>query len=113
MLNVFQTCLKGFKLKKLVVEPKTTQPVEPDEELIDRKLNRSRSGSTPSSTDRGPGRPPAQSVKGAKNFFFLLKRLFNRSRLNLNLLRFGQGLVEAQWSPAKHLMLTASQPVDP
>ena len=26
----FQTCLKGFKLKKLVVEPKTAQPVEPN-----------------------------------------------------------------------------------
>ena len=28
MSNVFQTCLKGFKLKKLVVEPKMTQQVE-------------------------------------------------------------------------------------
>ena len=28
----FQTCLKGFKLKKLVVEPKTAQLVEPDEQ---------------------------------------------------------------------------------
>ena len=35
----FQTCLKGFKLKKLVVEPKTAQPIEPDEEPIDRQLN--------------------------------------------------------------------------
>ena len=35
MSNVFQTCLKGFKLKKLVVEPKTAQPVEPDEEPVD------------------------------------------------------------------------------
>ena len=34
--NVFQTCLKGFKLKKLDVEPKTAQLVEPDEEPIDR-----------------------------------------------------------------------------
>ena len=31
----FQTCLKGFKLKRMVVEPKTTQLVEPDEEPID------------------------------------------------------------------------------
>ena len=30
MSNVFQTCLKGFKLKKLVVEPKMAQPIEPD-----------------------------------------------------------------------------------
>ena len=53
----FKFVLKGFKLKKLVVEPKTTQPVEPDEEPIepdeepvDRQLNRSRSMSTPNST---------------------------------------------------------------
>ena len=32
MSNIFQTCLKGFKLEKLVVEPKTAQPVKPDEE---------------------------------------------------------------------------------
>ena len=30
----FKLVLKGFKLKKLVVEPKTTQPVEPNEESI-------------------------------------------------------------------------------
>ena len=35
MSNVFQICLKDFKLKKLVVEPKTAQPVEPNEEPID------------------------------------------------------------------------------
>ena len=29
---LFQTCLKGFKLKKLIVEPKTAQPVKPDEQ---------------------------------------------------------------------------------
>ena len=46
----FKFVLKGFKLKKLVVEPKTTQPVEPDEEPVDRQLNRSRSMSTPNST---------------------------------------------------------------
>ena len=34
MSNVFQTCLKGFKLKKLVVEP--------DEEPVDLHLNWSR-----------------------------------------------------------------------
>ena len=34
MSNVFQTCLKGFKLKIMVVKPKTTQLVEPDEELV-------------------------------------------------------------------------------
>ena len=56
------------------------QPVEPDEELVDRKLNRSRSRSTPNSTGKGLGRPPAQPVEGAKNFLFLPKRLFNWSR---------------------------------
>ena len=35
MSNVFQSCLKGFKLKKMVVELKTTQPVEPDEESVE------------------------------------------------------------------------------
>ena len=35
MSNVFQTCLKDFKLKKLVVEQKMAQPVEPDEESVD------------------------------------------------------------------------------
>ena len=49
----FQTCLKGFKLKTLVVEPKTTQPVELDEEPVDCQLNQSRSESTPSSTNQG------------------------------------------------------------
>ena len=42
MSNVFQTCLKYFKFKKLVVEPKTAQLVESDEELVDPQLNRSR-----------------------------------------------------------------------
>ena len=39
MSNVFQTCLKGFKLRKLVVEPKTAQPIEPDKESVDPQLN--------------------------------------------------------------------------
>ena len=41
MLNYFQTCFKGFKLKKIIVEPKMAQPigestqlVEFDEELV-------------------------------------------------------------------------------
>ena len=46
----FKLVLKGFKLKNLVVEQKTAQPVELDEEPVDRQLNRSRSGSTPNST---------------------------------------------------------------
>nr|CAN70519.1 hypothetical protein VITISV_007169 [Vitis vinifera] len=40
------------------------QPVEQGEEQVDRKLIRSRSESTPSSTGRGPGRPTAQLVEG-------------------------------------------------
>ena len=48
----FKLVLKGFKLKNLVVEPKTAQLVELDEESVDRQLNRSRSGLTPSSTGR-------------------------------------------------------------
>ena len=46
MSNVFQTYLKGFKLKKMVVKPKTTQSIEPikvkpqliDPTLTDRPL---------------------------------------------------------------------------
>ena len=34
MSNIFQTCLKGFKLKMMVVKPKTAQLVEPDEKPI-------------------------------------------------------------------------------
>ena len=35
----FKLVLKNFKLKKLVVKPKTAQLVEPDEELVDHQLN--------------------------------------------------------------------------
>ena len=55
----FKLVLKGFKLKKLIVEPKIAQSVEPDEEPID---------------------PPAQFVEGYKNLISLPKRLFNWSR---------------------------------
>ena len=50
MSNVFQTYLKGFKLKKLAIKSKTAQSVEPDEEPVDPQLNRSRNMSTLSST---------------------------------------------------------------
>ena len=50
--NDFQTCLKGFKLKKLVVEPKMAQPVEPDEESINLQLNRSRGAKNSSLSSR-------------------------------------------------------------
>ena len=36
MSNAFQTCLKGFKLKMMFVEQKMAQPVEHDEEPIDK-----------------------------------------------------------------------------
>ena len=62
--NLFK---KVFKLKKLVVEPIMAQPVELDEEPIDLQLNRSRSGSTPNSTGRGSGLPPAQPVEARVN----------------------------------------------
>ena len=35
MSNAFQPCLNGFKLKNVVVEQKTAQPVESVEELVD------------------------------------------------------------------------------
>ena len=57
MSNVFQTCLKGFnKLKKLVVEPKTAQPVESDEEPVNHQLNRSRSGQGPIEVQQSPSK---------------------------------------------------------
>ena len=49
----FKLILKGFKLKKLVVEPKMAQSVELDEEPVDRQLNRSGSRLTHNSTDQG------------------------------------------------------------
>ena len=52
MSNVFQTCLKGFKLKKLVVEPKMTQPVESDKELIGLFISTSRNVQKPSLSSR-------------------------------------------------------------
>ena len=35
MSNVYHTCLKSFKLKMMVVEPKTAQPVESNEETVE------------------------------------------------------------------------------
>ena len=59
MSNVFQICLKGFKLKKLVIEPKTAQPVELDKEPVDPQLNRLRSVKKPYLSSR----TVVQSVK--------------------------------------------------
>ena len=39
MSNVFQTCLKGSKLKMMIVVPKMAQPVEPNEEPVNPQLN--------------------------------------------------------------------------
>ena len=52
-VKYFSTYLKGFKLKKLVVEPKMAQPIEPNEQSVDHQLNWSKSRSTPSSTGQG------------------------------------------------------------
>ena len=89
MSNVFQTCLKGFKLKRLVVEPNMAQSIELDKESINHRLNRSRSGSTPNSTGQGSGRLPAQPVEGAK------KKLYFSSRTVVQ-------PVGVQRSPTKH-----------
>ena len=53
MSNVFQTYLKGLKLKKLVVKLKTAQP---DEEPVDPHLNRSRSGQGAVEVQRSPAK---------------------------------------------------------
>ena len=58
----FELVLKGFKLKKLVVDKKRAQLIELDEEPVDYQLNQSR---------------------GAKNLLFLSKWLFNRMRNQL------------------------------
>ena len=77
--------LKGFKLKKLVVEPKKWL----------NRLNRLRNWST------GCARPIEDRSRNAKNFLSLPVAFSSRSRS-----------VEAQRSLAKNLMLTASQPID-
>ena len=56
MSNVFQTCLKGFKLKKFVVVPKMAQLIELDEESVDPHLNRSRSGQGAVEVQRSPAK---------------------------------------------------------
>ena len=86
--NVLQTCLKGFKLKKLVVEPKTAQPIELDEELIDPQLNQS-SGAKKNLLY---SRMVVQPVKGEQE----------PVDPHLNQSRSDQGAVEVQWSPVKH-----------
>ena len=88
MSNVLQTCLKGFKLKKLVVEPKTAQPVEPNEESIDPQFNRSR---------------------GAKKSFLFSRMVVQPIKVeqesfnpHLNRSRSGQRAVEIQRLLVKH-----------
>ena len=81
----FKLVLKGFKLKILVVEAKTAQPVEPDEESIDPQLKQSRFGSTPSSTDRG------------------CKKLFLSSRTVVQPIKVEPQLVEVRLRPNGHL----------
>ena len=57
MSNVFQTCLKGFKLKRMVVEPKKWL----------NRLNRMKNRSTASSIDLEACRPPIQPVNGVNS----------------------------------------------
>ena len=52
MSNTFQSCLKGFKLTRIVVEPNTTQSVEPDEELVDLFSSSGRGVQKPSLSSR-------------------------------------------------------------
>ena len=52
MLNVFQTCLKGFNLKMMVVEPKMAKSVESNEELVDLFSSTDRRVQTPSLSSR-------------------------------------------------------------
>ena len=65
----------------IVVEPKTTQSVEPNEESVDLF----------SSTGQMIQKLSLSST-----------RLFNQLRLNLNRLKFGQRAVKVQQSPAKY-----------
>ena len=69
----FKLTLKGFKLKKLVVKPKNGL-----------------TGSTHNSTGRGPGRPLAQPIEGAK-------KLSLSSRTVVQLVKVEPQLVEV-WS---------------
>ena len=91
----FKLVLKGFKLKILVVEQKTAQLVELDEEPVDRQLNRSRFRSTPSSTSRG-----------CKKLFLSFRTIVQLVKVEPQPVevqsRSGQGVVEFKRSPAKH-----------
>ena len=86
---IFKLVLKGFKLKKVECWAKRmAQPVHPVDRLC--------------LSGRGP-------IEGDKKFLSLPVASSSRSRLNLNRLRSGRGLVEAQRS----LFLTANRPVKP
>ena len=90
----FKLVLKGFKLKKLGVEPKngsTGQPVV----LVRSSTGQGRPKSF--SLSQWPSLPPVKVI---------LFPVEVRSRTD-------RGPIEAQRSPAKHLMLKASQPVEP
>ena len=98
MSNIFQTCLKGFKLKKLVVESKMTQLVELDEEPIDPQLNWSRDAKKPFLSSRTVVQPVKVEPQPVDP--------------HLNRLMSGQEVVEVQRPPTKHSMLTASQRIN-
>ena len=88
MSNIFQTCLKGFKLKKLVVESKMTQLVELDKEPIDPQLNRSRDAKKPFLSSRTVVQPVKVEPQPVDP--------------HLNRLMSGQEVVEVQRPPTKH-----------
>ena len=86
--NDFQTCLKGFKLKKISYWPKTAQPVEPDEESVNPQLNRSRGAKNSSLSSRMIVQPIKVEPQPVDP--------------HLNRSRSGQGAVEVQRSLTKH-----------
>ena len=84
-VKCFETCLKGFKLKMMVVEPKTIQLVVPDEELID--------------LFNSIGQKVQKTSLFSKTFVQLIKVKHQPIEVRS---RFGQGAVEVQWSPVEH-----------
>ena len=78
MSNVFQTCLKGFKLKMMVLEPKSAQLVESYKELVDLFNSTSRMVQKPSLS---------------------FKTLVQQVEVQL---KSNQGVIEVQRSSVKH-----------
>ena len=91
----FKLVLKGFKLKKVECWAKRmAQPVQPVDRLC--------------SSGRGPVEGGQKVFLSPSGLFFLVKVEPQSVEVRS---RSCWGPVEAQWSPAKHLMLTASRPL--